>query len=44
MTQGRKCCCEGKTTIHRSVVESTISHKGVDNGRSTLKGDGDVAT
>jgi hypothetical protein len=36
-------CFEGITTIHKSAVESTISHKGVNNGRSTTKGDGDGA-
>jgi hypothetical protein len=41
--KGRKCCCVGRTSICKSVVESTTSHKGVDNGRSTMKGDGDGA-
>jgi len=42
--KGGEHCCEGRTTIHRSVVESATSHRGVDNGRNTTKGDGDGAT
>ncbi len=42
--KGRECCCEWRTIIHRSAVESTISHKGVENGKSTTKGDGDGTT
>ncbi len=34
-------CCKGRTTIHKSVIESTTSHKGANNGRSIAKGDGD---
>jgi hypothetical protein len=33
-----------KTTTHNSVVESTSNHKGVDNGKSTTKGNGDGTT
>jgi len=39
--KGGKSCCKGKTSIHKSAIESTTSHKGVDNGRSTTKGNGD---
>ncbi len=39
---GRKRCCEGITTIHRSAVESTIRHKGANNDRSITKGNGNV--
>ncbi len=42
--KGGKCYYEGKTTIHRSVVECTASHKGADNDRSTMKVDGDGKT
>ncbi len=38
-----KCCCKGRTTIHKSVVKSTTSHRGANNGRSIVKGDGDGA-
>jgi hypothetical protein len=41
--KGGECCFEGRTTIHKSAVESTTSHRGVNNGRSTIKGDGDGA-
>jgi hypothetical protein len=41
--KGGECCCVGKTSIHNSVVESIISHRGVDNGKNTMKGDGDGA-
>ncbi len=44
MCKGGERCCEGITTIHKSALESTVSHKGVDNGKSTSKGDGDRAT
>jgi hypothetical protein len=39
--KGGERCCEGKTTIHKSAIESITSHTGVDNCRSTTKGDGD---
>jgi hypothetical protein len=39
--KGGECCYVGRTTIHRSVVEQTSSQIGVDNGRSTMKADGD---
>jgi hypothetical protein len=35
--QGGECCCEGRTTIHRSAVERIASDRGVDNARSTTK-------
>ncbi len=41
--KGKKCCCARRTTIHTSVVESTVNHKGVDNGRNTTKVDGNGA-
>jgi len=41
---GGKRCCIGRTAIHRSAVESTTSHKGVNNGKSTMKVNGDGAT
>ncbi len=37
-------CCEGKIIIHKSEIESIISHIGVDNGKITTKGDGDWIT
>jgi hypothetical protein len=42
--KGGERCCEGKTTIHISVVKSTANHKVADNGQSTLKGDGNATT
>jgi hypothetical protein len=42
--KGKECCCEGITIIHRSAIESIASHRGVDNGRSTTKGDGNGET
>jgi hypothetical protein len=39
--KGGERCCAGRTTIHRSAVGNTISHKGVDNGKSTMKANGD---
>ncbi len=41
--KGGEWCCEGRTSIHKSVIESTTSHKGVDSGKSTSKGDGNGA-
>ncbi len=41
--KGGERCFKGRTTIHKSAVESTTSHKGVNNGRSTTKGDGNGA-
>jgi len=41
--KGREHCFEGRTSIHKSAIESTASHRGVNNGRSTTKGDGDGA-
>ncbi len=38
-----ECCC-ARTIIQKSVVDSTTSHKGEDNGRNTSKVDGDGAT
>jgi len=40
-SSGRKRCCAGRITIHISVINNTASHKGVDNGKSTMKVDGD---
>jgi hypothetical protein len=39
--KGKEYCYKGRTIIHKSVVESTASHRGVDNGRSTMKGNKD---
>jgi hypothetical protein len=39
--KGGEHCCEARITIHKSVVESIASHKGVNNGKSTTKGNGD---
>jgi hypothetical protein len=33
-----------KNNIHISAVESIVNHKGVDNGRSIMKVDGNGAT
>ncbi len=41
--KGGECCFLKKTSIQKSAVESTTSHKGVNNGRSPTKGDGDGA-
>jgi hypothetical protein len=41
--KGRERCYEGRTFIHKSVVENTANQKGANNGRSTMKGDGDAA-
>jgi len=42
--KGGECCCARRIIIHRNAVESTTNHKGVDNGKNTMKGDGDGAT
>ncbi len=34
-------CYTRRTTIHTSAVNSITSQRGVDNGRSTMKGNGD---
>jgi hypothetical protein len=34
-------CCERRTIIHKSAIESTTSHKGANNGKIITKGDGD---
>jgi hypothetical protein len=39
--KGGERCCEGRTTIHKSAIESIANHRGVDNSRSITKGDGD---
>jgi hypothetical protein len=39
--KGRECCSKGRTTIHRSAVECTTNHRGVNKGRNTMKVDGD---
>jgi hypothetical protein len=39
--KGGKCCYEGRTIIHKSAIESIASHRGANNGRSIVKGDGD---
>ncbi len=39
--KGGERCCKRRIIIHKSVIESIASHKGVDNGRNTTKGDGD---
>jgi hypothetical protein len=39
--QGRRTLLQRKIIIHKSEVESITSHRGVDNCRSTTKGDGD---
>jgi hypothetical protein len=41
--KGKENYCIGRTIIHRNAVDSIVSHKGVDNGRSTTKGNGDEA-
>jgi hypothetical protein len=40
--KGGKHCCEGRTSIHRSVIESTVNHKSADNGKNTSKANGDA--
>ncbi len=39
--KGREHYWARKTTIHRSAIENTTSHKGADNGKNTMKGNGD---
>jgi hypothetical protein len=38
--KGGERCCARKTVIHKSEIKSTISHRGVDNGKSTMKANG----
>jgi hypothetical protein len=38
--KGGERCCAKRTTIHKSVVENIISHIGANNGKSTMKGNG----
>jgi hypothetical protein len=33
-----------RTFIHKSAIENITSHRGVNNGKSTMKGDGDAST
>jgi hypothetical protein len=42
--KGGKGCCKGRIVVHRNAIESIASHKGADNGTSTMKGDGNGAT
>jgi hypothetical protein len=42
--KGKECCCKGRTIIHKSAIESTASHRGANNGRSTMKGNRDGVT
>jgi hypothetical protein len=39
--KGGECCCLKRKIIHKNIVESITSHRGIDNGISTMKGDGD---
>jgi len=39
--KGGECYCLRRTIIHKNTIESITSRKGVDNGISTMKGDGD---
>ncbi len=39
--KGGQRCYVGRKVIHKSVVEHTSSHRGVDNGKNTVKVDGD---
>jgi hypothetical protein len=38
--KGGECCSGKRTTIHKSASGSIASHKGVRDGRNTLKGNG----
>ncbi len=38
--KGEECCCKGKIIIHKNAAESIIGHRGVNYGKSTIKGDG----
>ncbi len=42
--KGGEHCCKGKTSILKSVIENTKSHRSTNNGRSTTKGDVDAST
>jgi hypothetical protein len=39
--KGGECCCDETTIIHKSAGGSITRHKGVNDGGSTTKGDGD---
>jgi len=41
--KGGKRCSIGRTTIHRSVDEHKVSHKGANNGRNIAKANGNGA-
>jgi hypothetical protein len=41
--KGGELCFEGRTSIHKNAIESTASHRGINNGKSIAKGDGDGA-
>jgi hypothetical protein len=38
--KGGKRYFEGKTFIHKIAIESIASHRGVNNGKNTTKGNG----
>jgi hypothetical protein len=39
--KGGEHCFEGRTFITKVQLKSPASHRGVNNGKSTTKGDGD---
>jgi hypothetical protein len=39
--KGGERCCTWRIITHRSAVDNITSHKGVNNGRNTMKVDGD---